>query len=85
MSNRMKAEMAGSPKCHRDRWHAALIVNVARSIDTVNEDLGLEGLRILWTRARAGDAARWIDTRRAGRYTAPNLVRGGPGIPYTWG
>jgi hypothetical protein len=25
---------------------------VARCIDQVNEDLGLEGLRILWTRAQ---------------------------------
>jgi len=29
-----------------------LIAGVARSIDQVNEDLGLEGLRILWTRAQ---------------------------------
>jgi len=50
--DRMKAEMAGRPKCIATGGHAALIANVARSIDSVNEDLGLEGLRLLWTRAQ---------------------------------
>ena len=50
--DRMKAEMAGSPKCIATGGHAALIANVAHSIDSVNEDLGLEGLRILWTRVQ---------------------------------
>jgi type III pantothenate kinase len=50
--DRMKAEMAGSPKVIATGGNASLIAGVARSIDEVNEDLGLEGLRILWTRAR---------------------------------
>ncbi len=48
----MKAEMAGRPKVIATGGHATLIANVARSIDTVNVDLGLEGLRILWMRAQ---------------------------------
>ncbi len=51
--DRMKAEMAGAPKVIATGGHASLIVGVARSIDHVAEDLGLEGLRILWTRAHA--------------------------------
>jgi type III pantothenate kinase len=50
--DRMKAEMAGTPKVIATGGHATLIANVARSIDTVNVDLGLEGLRILWMRAQ---------------------------------
>jgi type III pantothenate kinase len=50
--DRIKAEMAGAPKVVATGGHVALIAAVARSIDTVNEDLGLEGLRLLWTRAR---------------------------------
>jgi len=50
--DRMKAEMAGRPKVIATGGHATLIANVARSIDTVNVDLGLEGLRILWMRAQ---------------------------------
>ena len=49
---RMKAEMGGAPKVVATGGHAALIVGVARTIDHVHEDLGLEGLRILWTRAQ---------------------------------
>jgi len=49
---RMKAEMAGKPKVVATGGNARLIAGVARSIDQVNEDLGLEGLRILWTRSR---------------------------------
>ena len=50
--DRMKAEMAGRATCIATGGHAALIAGVARTIDTVNEDLGLEGLRILWTQAQ---------------------------------
>jgi type III pantothenate kinase len=50
--DRMKAEMTGSPKVIATGGHAALIASAARSIDRIDEDLGLEGLRILWTRAR---------------------------------
>jgi type III pantothenate kinase len=46
----MKAEMAGSPKVIATGGNASLIAGVARSIDEVNEDLGLEGLRILYER-----------------------------------
>ena len=50
---RMKAEMTGAPKVIATGGNARLLAGVARSIDQVNEDLGLEGLRILWTRAQA--------------------------------
>ena len=46
--DRMKSEMAGKPKVVATGGNARLIAGVARSIDHVNEDLGLEGLRILW-------------------------------------
>ena len=47
---RMKAEMAGQAKVIATGGHAALIAEAARSIDHVNEDLGLEGLRLLYAR-----------------------------------
>jgi type III pantothenate kinase len=47
---RMKAEMAGQAKVIATGGHAALIADAARSIDHVNEDLGLEGLRLLYER-----------------------------------
>ena len=50
--DRMKAEMAGKPKVIATGGNARLIAGVARSLDQVNEDLGLEGLRLLWTQAR---------------------------------
>src|SRR5207237_6546782 len=58
VGHRRQAELAGTPKVIATGGHATLIANVARSIDTVNVDLGLEGLRILWLRAQGGDAAR---------------------------
>jgi type III pantothenate kinase len=51
--DRMRAELDGRARCIATGGHAALIAGVARSIETVNEDLGLEGLRILWTQAQA--------------------------------
>jgi type III pantothenate kinase len=50
--DRMKTELGGTAAVIATGGHASLIAGVARSIDRVNEDLGLEGLRILWTRAR---------------------------------
>ncbi|HEX3176760.1 MAG TPA: type III pantothenate kinase [Methylomirabilota bacterium] len=47
---RMKAELAGQAKVIATGGYAALIADVARSIDHVNEDLGLEGLRLLYER-----------------------------------
>ena len=47
---RMKAEMAGQAKVIATGGHATLIADVARSIDHVNVDLGLEGLRLLYER-----------------------------------
>jgi type III pantothenate kinase len=49
---RMKAEMAGSPKVVATGGHVTLIAGVAQTIDHVSEDLGLEGLRLLYTRER---------------------------------
>lgn len=48
--DRMKGEMAGEVKVIATGGHAALIGTVARSIQHVNEDLGLEGLRLLYER-----------------------------------
>jgi len=48
--DRMKAEMASETRVIATGGFAALIGNVARSIQHVNEDLGLEGLRLLWDR-----------------------------------
>jgi type III pantothenate kinase len=48
---RMKAEMDGTPRVVATGGHAGLIVNVARSIQDVNEHLAFEGLRLLWERA----------------------------------
>jgi type III pantothenate kinase len=48
---RMKAEMDQTPRVVATGGHAALIVNVARSIQDVHEHLAFEGLRILWERA----------------------------------
>jgi type III pantothenate kinase len=47
---RMKAEMAGEAKVIGTGGHAPLIAEAARSIDHVNVDLGLEGLRLLYER-----------------------------------
>jgi type III pantothenate kinase len=47
---RMKAEMGGEAKVIATGGYAALIAEAARSIDHLNEDLGLEGLRILYER-----------------------------------
>jgi type III pantothenate kinase len=47
---RMKAELAGQVKVIGTGGHAALIADAARSIELVNEDLGLEGLRLLYER-----------------------------------
>jgi len=47
---RMKAEMAGQAKVIGTGGYATLIAEAARSIDHVNVDLGLEGLRLLYER-----------------------------------
>lgn len=47
---RMKAEMDGEPRVVATGGHAALIVNVARSITDVHEHLAFEGLRMLHER-----------------------------------
>jgi type III pantothenate kinase len=48
---RMKAELDGTPRVIATGGHAALIVNVAKSIQEVQEHLAFEGLRLLWERA----------------------------------
>ncbi|HEU5319211.1 MAG TPA: type III pantothenate kinase [Methylomirabilota bacterium] len=48
---RMTAEMDGTPRVVATGGHAALIVNVARSIQEVHEHLAFEGLRLMWERA----------------------------------
>ena len=48
--DRMKQEMGEDVKVIATGGHAALIADVARSVQHVNEDLGLEGLRMLYER-----------------------------------
>jgi type III pantothenate kinase len=48
--DRMKIEMGEDTKVIATGGHAALIADVARSVQHVNEDLGLEGLRMLYER-----------------------------------
>jgi type III pantothenate kinase len=48
---RMRAELGADAKVIATGGHATLIVEAARSIQRVNEDLGLEGLRMLYERA----------------------------------
>jgi type III pantothenate kinase len=49
---RMKREMDGAPRVVGTGGHAALIAEVTRSIEIVNPDLTLEGLRMLYERAQ---------------------------------
>jgi type III pantothenate kinase len=49
---RMKAEMGGSPKVIATGGLASLIADVARSIDHVDPDLKLHGLRLIYQRAQ---------------------------------
>jgi type III pantothenate kinase len=51
---RMKTEMGGSPKVIGTGGLVSLVAGVAASIDHVDDDLRLQGLRILWERARNG-------------------------------
>ncbi|MEX2145661.1 MAG: type III pantothenate kinase [Candidatus Rokuibacteriota bacterium] len=48
--DRMKQEMGEGTKVIATGGHAALIADVTRSVQHVNEDLGLEGLRLLYER-----------------------------------
>lgn len=48
--DRMKQEMGEDTKVIATGGHASLIAEVARSVQHVNEDLGLEGLRMLYER-----------------------------------
>jgi type III pantothenate kinase len=48
--DRMKQEMGEDVKVIATGGHASLIADVARSVQHVNEDLGLEGLRMLYER-----------------------------------
>jgi type III pantothenate kinase len=50
---RMKAEMEGSPKVVATGGLARLMADVARSIEHVDEDLTLEGLRLLYEESRS--------------------------------
>ena len=48
---RMKREMEGSPRVIATGGHAGLIAEATRSVEIVNPDLTLEGLRLLFERA----------------------------------
>jgi type III pantothenate kinase len=50
---RMKTEMGGSPKVIGTGGHAPLIADVARSIDHLDPDLKLHGLRLIYERSRS--------------------------------
>ncbi len=58
---RMRAEMGGAARVIATGGHAALVTDVARCIEQVDEHLRLEGLRILWHEAHP--AAPAVDTR----------------------
>jgi type III pantothenate kinase len=49
---RMKAELEGSPAIVATGGQASLIAPVSRTIQHVNGDLKLEGLRLVWIRSR---------------------------------
>jgi type III pantothenate kinase len=54
--DRMRAEMGGQPRVVATGGHAALVAEATRSIEIVNPDLTLDGLRMLYERAqRPGD------------------------------
>ncbi|MBI4635202.1 MAG: type III pantothenate kinase [Candidatus Rokubacteria bacterium] len=53
---RMRGEMDGAPKVIATGGLAPLMADVARSIQHVNDDLKLEGLRLLYARAHGEDA-----------------------------
>jgi type III pantothenate kinase len=50
---RMKAEMEGRPRVIATGGLATLMANVARSIEHVDDDLTLEGLRLLYEQSRS--------------------------------
>ena len=50
---RMKLEMDGSPRVIATGGLAKLMADVARSIEHVDEDLTLEGLRLLYEESRS--------------------------------
>jgi type III pantothenate kinase len=51
---RMRREMDGNPRVVATGGHASLIADATRSIEIVNPDLTLEGLRMLFERAQQG-------------------------------
>ena len=54
---RMKSEMGGTPVVIGTGGLVSLVVEVATSIDHVNDDLRMEGLRLLWHRSRGASGA----------------------------
>src|ERR1051326_7121112 len=51
---RMKPELGGAPAVVGTGGHAALIAGASRTIQHVNSDLKLEGLRLAWARSPRG-------------------------------
>jgi type III pantothenate kinase len=64
---RMKDEMADTPKIIATGGLAPLIAAVTRTVEHVNTELTLEGLRLLYT--------RWVGLAPARRPDRPDLVR----------
>jgi type III pantothenate kinase len=59
--DRMRAEMEGAPRVVATGGHAALVADATRTIEIVNPDLTLEGLRMLFERSQKAAPGESVD------------------------
>ncbi len=71
----------GSPRVVATGGHAALIADATRSIEIVNPDLTLEGLRMLFERVQHRKARVLVDRSGPTGYTPRNIVASRRYIP----